>query len=128
MRNGIQFPTQVSDLTGKLEKPQTKTLLKTKDSFKNILESEIQTQNEIRFSAHAVNRLEQRQLKFSDEQMKKITQAVNKAADKGAKEALILSQDMALIVNIKNRTIITAMDKAGMQENVFTNIDSAIVV
>ncbi|MFH0925099.1 MAG: TIGR02530 family flagellar biosynthesis protein [bacterium] len=135
MRNGIQFPlgdnrysSQVSKTTRKLEEIKTGSLPGIKDSFKDILQSELQKGKELKFSAHAANRLKDRELEISQKNMEKINTAVNKASDKGAKESLILLQDMALIVNIRNRTIITAMDKAQLQENVFTNIDSAIVI
>jgi flagellar operon protein len=58
----------------------------------------------------------------------KINSAVDKAAAKGAKESLILMQDMALIVSVPNRTVVTAMDKQSMQDNVFTQIDSAVII
>ena len=54
--------------------------------------------------------------------------AIDKAAAKGAKDSLILFKDMAFIVNVKNRTIVTAMDSSSMQDNVFTQIDSAVVI
>jgi flagellar operon protein len=60
--------------------------------------------------------------------MKQIGSALDKAAAKGAKESLILMQDMAFIVNVKNRTVVTAMDSASMKDNVFTQIDSAVII
>lgn len=51
-----------------------------------------------------------------------------KSAAKGAKESLILMQDMAFIVNVKNRTVVTAMDSESMKDNVFTQIDSAVII
>lgn len=53
---------------------------------------------------------------------------VEKAAAKGAKESLVLVDNAALVVSIKNRTVITAVDKDSLKDNVFTNIDSAVVV
>jgi flagellar operon protein len=60
--------------------------------------------------------------------MAKIESAIDKAAAKGAKDSLILFKDMAFIVNVKNRTIVTAMEGSSMQDNVFTQIDSAVVI
>ncbi|HEX3047301.1 MAG TPA: flagellar biosynthesis protein, partial [Bacillota bacterium] len=54
--------------------------------------------------------------------------AVNKAEAKGARESLILMDQMALVVSIKNRTVITAVDNESLKDNVFTNIDSAVIV
>ena len=53
---------------------------------------------------------------------------VDRAAAKGAKESLVMIDDVALVVSVKNRTVITAVDKAQLKENVFTNIDSAVIV
>jgi flagellar operon protein len=53
---------------------------------------------------------------------------VEKAAAKGAKESLVLVDEAALVVSIKNKTVITAVDKSALKDNVFTNIDSAIIV
>jgi flagellar operon protein len=82
----------------------------------------------VRLSHHAEQRLEQRGIQLQPEQMAKIESAIDKAAAKGAKDSLILFNDMAFIVNVKNRTIVTALDSSSMQDNVFTQIDSAIVI
>ncbi|MOA07809.1 hypothetical protein D3C78_1275320 [compost metagenome] len=62
------------------------------------------------------------------EQLSKIETAIDNAAAKGAKESLILMKDMALIVNVDNRTVVTAMDGSSMKDNVFTQIDSAVII
>lgn len=84
--------------------------------------------NFLKFSQHAEMRLQQRGIRFQPEQLSKIESAVDKAAAKGAKDSLILVQDTALIVNVKNRTVITALDGASMKDNVFTQIDSAVII
>lgn len=82
----------------------------------------------VKFSAHAIERMRTRGISFDQDMLKRLDEAVDKAALKGAKESLILTDDSALIVSVKNKTVITAVDKAGMKENVFTNIDSTIVL
>ena len=82
----------------------------------------------LKFSNHAVERMSQRGITFTPEQMNKIEEAAEKAAAKGAKETLIFADDHALIVSTKNKTIVTVMDKASMKENVFTKIDATVVV
>jgi flagellar operon protein len=82
----------------------------------------------LKFSNHAVERMSQRGIKFTPEQMTKIEDAARKASEKGAKETLIFTDDNALIVSTKNNTIVTVMDKATMKENVFTKIDATVVV
>ena len=62
------------------------------------------------------------------ERMEKLGEAIDKAAKKGAKETLVMAGDSAFIVSVKNRTVITAMDATAMKENVFTNIDSTVLI
>ena len=82
----------------------------------------------LQFSNHALERMSRRQIHFTPEQITKIEQAMQKATEKGAKETLVLTDDSALIVSVKNSTVVTVMDKASLKENVFTNIDSTVVV
>lgn len=82
----------------------------------------------IKVSAHASERLNNRNINLSQKDLKSINSAMDKAEVKGAKEALILYNDLALIASVKNRTIITAIDKSSMEEKIFTNIDSAIII
>jgi flagellar operon protein len=82
----------------------------------------------LKFSNHAVERMSQRGISFSPDQMTKIENGARMAAQKGAKETLILADDSALIVNLKDNTIVTVMDKNAMKENVFTKIDATVMV
>lgn len=82
----------------------------------------------IKFSNHAIDRMRSRGISFKTEDMSKLSDAVDRAASKGSKDSLILMNDSALIVSVKNRTVVTVMDKAALKENVFTNIDSTIVM
>ncbi len=84
--------------------------------------------SELRFSAHAQERMRLRGMELSQDDRAKLEAAVDKAAAKGARDSLVLLRDMAFVVSVKNRTVITAMDEASMKENVFTNIDSAVVL
>ncbi len=82
----------------------------------------------LKFSNHAVERMSQRGITFSPEQFTKIENAARKASEKGSKETLIFADDSALIVSLKTNTIVTVMDKSALKENVFTNIDSTVMV
>lgn len=82
----------------------------------------------IRFSNHAIERMRSRGISFNAEDRVRLSDAVNRAASKGAKDSLILMNDSALIVSVKNKTVVTVMDKTALKENVFTNIDSTIVM
>lgn len=62
------------------------------------------------------------------EQMRKLNEAVDRAAAKGLDDTLILTKDAAFIVNVANRTVVTAMDRNSLDGNVFTNIDGAVIV
>ena len=82
----------------------------------------------VKFSNHAVERMMSRGISFKPEQMAKLNEAIGRAAAKGSKDSLILMDDAALIVSVKNKTVVTVMDKQALKENVFTNIDSTIVM
>lgn len=82
----------------------------------------------LRFSNHAIDRMQARGIVFSPSEMAKIQSAVEKAASKGAKDTLLLTDDSALIVSVKDKTVVTVMDKAALKENVFTNIDSTVMI
>ena len=82
----------------------------------------------IRFSSHAVDRMMNRGISFNQADLTRLNEAVNRAASKGSKDTLILMNDSALIVSVKNKTVVTVMDKLALKENVFTNIDSTVVV
>lgn len=96
-------------------------------SFENLFQKELESQTEVKFSAHALKRLESRQIALNNKDMNLIKDAVNRAEAKGAKESLILLDNLALVVSIKNRTVITAVDESSLKDNVFTNIDSAVI-
>lgn len=100
-------------------------------SFEEVLQRlDLETSSPVKplkFSAHALERMKSRGIHFNQETMKKISNAVNRAEAKGANHSLVLTGDAALIVSVKNRTVVTAMDRSQMNENVFTNIDSAVI-
>ena len=95
---------------------------------KGIQAPKVSVPSTLKFSNHAVDRMSQRGISFTPDQMTKIENAARKATEKGAKETLIFSDDSALIVSLKNNTVVTVMDKTSMKENVFTNIDSTVIL
>ncbi len=86
------------------------------------------TEKGLKFSNHAIERMQSRGIMFKAEDMSRLNEAVDRAANKGSRDSLILMNDSALIVSVKNRTVVTVMDKSALKENVFTNIDSTIVM
>lgn len=97
-------------------------------SFQDVL-SKVKSQSEsVKFSKHATNRLNQRNIVLTDSEIKQIDSAIEKADEKGIKDALILMGDKAFVANVKNKTIITASTNEQLKDNVFTNIDGAVIV
>lgn len=94
-----------------------------KSNFQSILEQQF-----VKFSHHAEQRLRERGIQFRPEQMAQLESAIDRAASKGAKDTLMMLNGTALIVNVPNRTVITAMDSKSMKDNVFTQIDSAVII
>ena len=94
-------------------------------SFANALET---AEKKVSFSQHALQRMESRNLDFSEQDLARLDDTVEKMAQKGAKESLIYMKDVALVVSVTNKTVITAMDGASAKENIFTNIDSAAIL
>lgn len=90
-------------------------------------EAKVSTE-QLKFSGHAIERMKSRGISFGPDELKNIQDAVVKAGNKGSKDTLVLSGESALIVSVKNNTVVTVMDKALMKDNVFTNIDSTIVL
>lgn len=82
----------------------------------------------LKFSHHAEVRMAQRGISLPQESLNQISDAVTSAAKKGAKDSLIVYRDIAMIVNVPTRTVVTALDGGQMKSNVFTQIDSAIIL
>jgi flagellar operon protein len=93
-------------------------------AFENILQEELQG---LKFSKHAQDRLESRDIRLNEADMASLQNAVTRAGEKGAKDSLVLLRDMAFIVSVPNRTVVTAVDGEHLSDNVFTNIDSAVI-
>ncbi len=109
-------------------KPEQQDLnLKRQQSFAELLQGHLKP-TELSFSAHAMNRLEQRNIQLNQTEKDKLEDAVNKIAQKGGKESLIVMDNMAFVVNIPNRTVITAMDQSSVKDNIYTQIDSAMII
>lgn len=87
-----------------------------------------QVRDPLKFSAHATQRLRERKIALDPNTLSKINDAVDKAEAKGVQDTLVLTSDVALIVNVTNRTVVTALDRKAASGNVFTNIDGAVIV
>ena len=118
----IQAPVRTSPAT-----PQGGTQAGSGTPFAKVLDEKLPGQP-VRLSQHALERLKSRGITLSETDMKNLAGAVDSVAQKGGKDSLIMMGNAALVVSVKNRTVVTAMDRQGMQGNVFTNIDSAVVL
>lgn len=83
---------------------------------------------ELKFSKHAASRLESRGISLSNEHIARLESGVERAQAKGINESLVLVDSLAFIVNVPNRTVVTAMDQNETQSNIFTNIDGAVIM
>jgi flagellar operon protein len=118
--NGISVPfipvTQAEDFG-------RNRIQSTGGGFDSIFRQELE---KLSFSNHAIKRLESRNIQLSDGEIGKIQAAVERAEMKGSRDSLVMMNDTAFIVNIPNRTVITAMQVGGTEDNIFTNIDSVV--
>ncbi len=97
------------------------------DEFNAVLGTAMD-EGSVRFSGHAQTRLKSRGIHLTRNDLMKIEQATDTAQAKGSRESLILMKNLGLIVNIKNRTVLTAIDSSQMKDNIVTNIDSTVIV
>lgn len=81
----------------------------------------------VRFSSHAQKRLDKRDIQLGDEGLARLNEAVDRAAQRGGRESLVLMDDLAFIVNVKDRLVVTAMSGESRKEGVFTQIDSVVL-
>ncbi len=79
------------------------------------------------FSKHLNDRINRRNLDMSPEKLARLTDAVDRVADKGARDSVVLLDNLALLVNVKSRTVVTAIETEKMKHGVFTNIDAVVV-
>lgn len=82
----------------------------------------------VRFSKHAANRLSDRKIELTDDQLERLNDGTKKAGAKGIRDSLVLVDQLAFIVNTKSNTVITAMDQTEADENIYTNIDGAVII
>jgi len=95
-------------------------------NFDQLLQHKI-GQGPVKFSKHATIRMESRGISFSDQQIARLESAVSQVSAKGGKESLVMLDDAALVVSVKNDTVVTVVDREQLKNNVFTNIDSAVI-
>ena len=118
--NGVKVPfVPITPKEGGIGNRQ----IKPSTSFDKIFEAELE---KVKFSSHATKRLESRNIEINETDMGKLNEAVKRAESKGAKDSLVMMNETAFIVNVPNRTVVTAVPMEQSEENVFTNIDSVV--
>lgn len=127
--NKVLIP-QVTKLPNQREVDVSNKLGKGQSSdFKKLLQEHVQSQPEshgLKLSNHAVKRLNERNLNIDSSEFIKIREGVDKLREKGGKESLIVTNQAAYIVDVDKSTVVTAIDKDAMADNVFTKIDSTV--
>jgi flagellar operon protein len=96
-------------------------------NFKDIFQQSVD-KNSVKFSKHANLRLNTRNIDLTKDQIGRLEQGVINAEKKGIKESLVLIDNIALVVNVENKTVVTALDQKESKEHIFTNIDGAVVL
>ena len=120
---GVSAPTQVGVRTQPV-RPSVQT--PQGPAFADVLRDTAGTKP-VTFSKHAVQRLERRNLPVDQTVMQRLQDGVDRAAGKGARDAVVLVDDTAFVVSVSNRTVVTAVGRDQMKDHVFTNIDSAVI-
>lgn len=95
-------------------------------SFDEVFSKELRG-NEVGFSRHAQQRLASRNINLTEADLSRLNQAVGQVRAKGGRDSLVMLNDNALIVSVKNNQVVTVVDQDSLKDNVFTNIDSAII-
>lgn len=108
-------------------KPVAKSpILNKGNDFASILNQKISENREVKISKHAAMRLEARNINLNNDQIERLKSAVDKASIKGVRDMLVVMDEVAFVVNVNARTVITAVNQSELKDNVFTNIDGAV--
>lgn len=97
-------------------------------SFETLLKEQLNRNDTLQFSKHAQERVNQRGIQITEGLLENLNNAVSKAREKGAKDVVIFDAQHAFIVNIPNNMVVTTIAGSEIKENVFTNIDSAVMI
>ncbi len=99
-----------------------------KVDFGSLLQNKLQQNDALKFSAHALKRIEHRELNLNEADLQRLQQGVRQLEAKGAQNSVILMDDRAFVISVKNRTVVTAIHQDQSNQKIFTNIDSLAIV
>ena len=97
-------------------------------SFGEVLRKTVDQNETVRFSSHALRRLEERNLTLTDSQLHRLNEGVRQLNARGSQNSVILLDNTAYVVSVRNKTVVTAVNNAAENNNIFTNIDSMAIV
>lgn len=83
---------------------------------------------DVAFSKHAITRAEERGIEVTPDLIGKLNDSVERAQAKGATNILAFDAQRAFIINVPHGRVITTMSQEEMKENIFTNIDGAVLL
>ena len=126
--NNYQRPVNLLEIAQRGKQPGADKKAGGDLAFKQVFSEELAGKRGVTFSKHASERLFSRGIEMPQERLNQISDAIDKAETKGSKETLILTDDTALVVSVKNRTVITAFDKQNLRDGIVTSIDSAVIL
>lgn len=133
-KNGFLSIDQLADQYLSKQQKSNSTTGDAGLSFSQVLQNKTLQHNDIgqtgklKFSKHATVRLADRNIELSNEQLERLNDGAKKAEQKGIKDSLVIVDRLAFIVNVPNHTVVTAMDSTETNENVFTNINGAVIM
>ncbi len=127
MTNGITIiPQPINPIRPHVPRSKQQGAVSGAGSFDQLLQNKIE-QSSVKFSKHATDRMESRGIEFNPQQMERLESALSQVSAKGGKASLVMLDNTALVVSIKNDTVVTVVDRDQLKNNVFTNIDSAVI-
>ncbi len=97
-------------------------------SFQEILQQKAQGDGGLKFSKHCMGRLADRNIELTGSQLERLENGTKKAQQKGIRDSLVIVDQLAFIVNVPNQTVVTAMDSTETDDNIFTNINGAVII
>jgi len=124
MINDILIPNIISPINSNSEGIKTNKIDKNDNSFRDLLDLKSE---ELKFSTHANQRLDKRNIDLSRNSLERLNTAIDKAISKGSREALVLLDNAGFIVDARSKTVVTAFNLNSMKDKVFTNIDTTVL-
>lgn len=122
----INFIRKISNLNNNIQINTAERNNETNSAFKDIFLDK-KAENELIFSKHASERIKERNIDISSDVTEKLNEAAEQAKDKGLKNVLVMIENQAFIISTMNNKVITAVNSQDLKENIFTNIDGAVI-